>query len=212
MIYDDAFVQDEGEDSGLIYLAHEYFHTFQTGHMFYFEEKQKFGIRIEDEVNGVPLPFLPIWIGEGGANFASISLMAKQNLDFNHYEQAVRFLNQAREAMRGSNSSFSLENFESENTRINDEYYAYDGGFMAHVYLWHLNQDNFKKLMIDFYSVFAEKYRLNPTDGWKDAFEETFGLSLEDFYSAFDAFMRLDKESQVAIIKSADEWINSSWN
>tara|TARA_B100000900_G_scaffold132825_1_gene112451 strand:+ start:320 stop:1528 length:1209 start_codon:yes stop_codon:yes gene_type:complete len=212
MIYDDAFVQDEGEDSGLIYLAHEYFHTFQTGHMFYFEEKQKFGIRIEDEVNGVPLPFLPIWIGEGGANFASISLMAKQNLDFNHYEQAVRFLNQAREAMRGSNSSFSLENFESENTRINDEYYAYDGGFMAHVYLWHLNQDNFKKLMIDFYSVFAEKYRLNPTDGWKDAFEETFGLSLEDFYSDFDAFMRLDKESQVAIIKSADEWIISSWD
>ena len=45
-----------------------------------------------------------------------------------------------------------------------------------------------------------------------DAFEETFGLSLEDFYSDFDAFMRLDKESQVAIIKSADEWINSSWN
>ena len=141
-----------------------------------------------------------------------LKLMAKQNLDFNHYEQAVRFLNQAREAMRGSNSSFSLENFESENTRINDEYYAYDGGFMAHVYLWHLNQDNFKKLMIDFYSIFAEKYKLNPTDGWKDAFEETFGLSLEGFYSDFDAFMRLDKESQVAIIKSADEWINSSWN
>ena len=70
----------------------------------------------------------------------------------------------------------------------------------------------FKKLMIDFYSVFAEKYKLNPTDGWKDAFEETFGLSLEDFYSDFDAFMRLDKESQVAIIKSTDEWINSSWN
>ena len=44
------------------------------------------------------------------ANFASISLMAKQNLDFNHYDQAVRFLNQAREAMRGSSSSFSLEN------------------------------------------------------------------------------------------------------
>ena len=36
MMYDDAFVQDEGEDYGLIYLAHEYFHTFQTSHMFYF--------------------------------------------------------------------------------------------------------------------------------------------------------------------------------
>ena len=212
MMYDDAFVQDEGLDSGLIYLAHEYFHTFQTSHMFYFEEKQKFGISIDDEENGVPLPFLPIWIGEGGANFASISLMAKQNLDFNHYDQAVRFLNQAREAMRGSSSSFSLENFESENTRINYEYYAYDGGFMAHVYLWHLNEDNFKKLMVDFYSIFAEKYKLNPLDGWKDAFEETFGISLEDFYRDFDAFMRQDKESQIAIIKSAEEWINASWD
>ena len=114
--------------------------------------------------------------------------------------------------MRGSSSSFSLENFESENTRINYEYYAYDGGFMAHVYLWHLNEDNFKKLMVDFYSIFAEKYKLNPSDGWKDAFEETFGISLEDFYRDFDAFMRQDKESQIAIIKSAEEWINASWD
>lgn len=211
MMYDDAFVQDEGEDYGLIYLAHEYFHTFQTSHMFYFEEKEKFGISIDDEENGIPLPFLPIWIGEGGANFASISLMAKQNLDFNHYEQAVRFLNQAREAMRDSDSSFSLENFESENTRINYEYYAYDGGFMAHVYLWHLNQENFRKLMVDFYTIFAEKYKLNPIDGWKDAFEETFEIRLEDFYRDFDAFMRQDKESQMAIIKSSEEWINASW-
>ena len=212
MMYDDAFVQSEGEDYGLIYLAHEYFHTFQTGNMFYFEEKQQFGISISDDEEGVPLPFLPIWIGEGGANFASIPLMAKQNLNFNHYDQAVRFLDQARRAMDGSNSSFSLEDFEVENTRINDEYYAYDGGFMAHIYLWHLNEDNFKKLMVDFYSIFAEKYKLNPNDGWKDAFEQTFDISLEDFYRDFDAFMRQDRESQLAIIKTSEAWINATWD
>jgi len=212
MMYDDAFVQDEGEDYGLIYLAHEYFHTFQTGHLFYFEDTQQFGIRILDDENGVPLPFLPIWIGEGGANFASLTLMAKQNLDFNHYDQAERFLNQARRALEGSGSSFSLRDFENDNIRNNDEYYAYDGGFMAHVYLWSLNEDNFKKLMVDFYTVFAEKYKINPVDGWKDAFEETFEISLEDFYRDFDAFMRQDKESQISIIKNSDAWVNASWD
>ena len=66
--------------------------------------------------------------------------------------------------------------------------------------------------MVDFYSILAEKYKLNPIDGWKDSFEDPFGLSLEDFYRDFDAFMRKDKESQIAIIKSAEEWIKTSWD
>ena len=65
--------------------------------------------------------------------------------------------------------------------------------------------------MVDFYTIFAEKYKLNPIDGWKDAFEETFEIRLEDFYRDFDAFMRQDKESQMAIIKSSEEWTNASW-
>lgn len=212
MIYDDAFVENEGEDAGLIYLAHEYFHTFQTSNMYYFEEKNLFGIRKKDDEENIPVPYLPIWIGEGGANFASLTLMAKQNLDFDHYGQAIRFLNQARRAMEGSDSSFSLKNFESENTRINDEYYAYDGGFMAHVYLWNLNKNNFKKLMVDYYTIFAEKYKLNPTGAWKDAFEETFGIKLDDFYKDFDLFMKKEVDSQIAIIKSSNEWIDASWD
>ena len=83
---------------------------------------------------------------------------------------------------------------------------------MAHVYLWYLDKNNFKNLMVDYYRVFAEKYRLNPQNGWKDAFEETFGITLESFYSDFDAFMRQDRDSQIAIIKSAEEWENASWN
>ena len=139
MIYDDAFTQSEGEDAGIRYLTHEYFHTFQTSHLFYFEDKQQFGIRINDEDEGKALPFLPIWIGEGGADFASLAMMSKQSLDFDHYEQALTFLNQAKRSLEGAEASFSLKNFEDQNTRINDEYYAYNGGFMAHVYLWHLN-------------------------------------------------------------------------
>ena len=212
MIYDDAFTQDDSEDEGVRYLTHEYFHTFQTSHLFYFEDKQQFGISISDEEEGKQLPFLPIWLGEGGADFASVAMMSKLDLEVDHYEQAIRFLNQARRSLEGADSSFSLQNFEDENTRINDEYYAYDGGFMAHVYLWHLNEANFKKLMVDYYVIFAEKYKLSPETAWKDAFEETFEISLEKFYSDFDAFMTQDIESLRAIIKSADEWTNASWD
>ena len=211
MIYDDAFKHSGGVDEGMYYLNHEYFHTFQTGHMFYFEENKQFGISIDLEKKSPPLPFLPIWIGEGGADFASIAMMAKQNLNIDPFEEALTKLDQARRAMEGSNSSFSLKDFESENTRINDEYFAYGGGAMAHIYLWHLNEDNFKKLIVEYYTIFAEKYRLNPQSGWKDAFEETFGITLESFYSDFDAFMRQDRDSQIAIIKSSEEWENASW-
>ena len=212
MIYDDAFTHSEGEDGGVRYLTHEYFHTFQTSHLFYFEDTQQFGVRINDEEEGKALPFLPIWIGEGGADFASLAMMSKQSLDFDHYEQALTFLNQAKRSLEGADASFSLRDFESQNMRINDEYYAYNGGFMAHVYLWHLNDENFKKLMVDYYAIFAERYKTNPETGWKDAFEDTFGMSLDRFYSDFDAFMRQDLDSQRAIIKSAYEWAGASWN
>ena len=212
MIYDDAFTQDDSEDEGVRYLTHEYFHTFQTSHLFYFDYKQQFGISLRDEEDGTPLPFLPVWLGEGGADFASVAMMSKLDLEVDHYEQAIRFLNQARRSLEGADPSFSLELFEDENTRINDEYYAYDGGFMAHVYLWHLDERNFKKLMVDYYVIFAEKYRLNPETAWQDAFEETFDITLEKFYADFDAFMAQDYESQREIIKAADEWTNASWD
>jgi len=35
---------------------------------------------------------------------------------------------------------------------------------------------------------------------------------LESFYSDFDSFMRQDRDSQIAIIKSSEEWENASWN
>ncbi len=66
--------------------------------------------------------------------------------------------------------------------------------------------------MIDYYAIFAERYKENPETGWKDAFEETFGMSLDGFYSDFDAFMNQDLDSQIAIIKSADEWASASWD
>jgi len=214
MIYDDAFPSsesDETEDTGIRYLMHEYFHTFQTSHFFFFEERNQFGINKENFQTGKKLPFLPVWMGEGAADFASLTLMAKQDLDFDHYKRAVQFLDEARTSVSASNS-ISLKDFESENYRVGGEFYAYGGGFMAYVYLWHLNENNFKKIIKDFYTIFSEKEKLNPGNGWKDAFEESFNISLENFYLEFDAFMLQDRDSQLSIIKSSDAWKNASWN
>ena len=214
MIYDDAFPSsgsDETEDTGIRYLMHEYFHTFQTSHFFFFEERNQFGINKENFQTGKKLPFLPVWMGEGAADFASLTLMAKQDLDFDHYKRAVQFLDEARTSVSASNS-ISLKDFESENYRVGGEFYAYGGGFMAYVYLWHLNENNFKKIIKDFYTIFSEKEKLNPGNGWRYAFEESFNISLEDFYLEFDSFMLQDRDSQLSIIKSSDAWENASWN
>ena len=214
MIYDVAFTSigsSETEDTGIRYLMHEYFHTFQTSHFFFFEERNQLGINKENFQTGKPLPFIPIWMVEGAADFASLPLMAKQDLDFDHYKYAVSFLDEARRSVSASNS-ISLKDFESENYRVGDEFYAYGGGFMAYVYLWHMNENNFKKIIKDFYTIFSEKEKLNPGNGWKDAFEESFNISVEDFYKEFDAFMLQDRDSQISIIKSTDAWENASWN
>ena len=71
---------DETEDSGLIYLMHEYFHTFQTSHFFFFEDRNQFGINKNNFETGKKLPFFTYMDGEGSADFASLPLMAKQNL------------------------------------------------------------------------------------------------------------------------------------
>ena len=190
---------------------HEYFHTLQTSHFFFFEERNQFGINKENFQSGKTLPFIPTWLVEGSADFASLPLMAKQDLDFDHYERAISFLDEARRAI-SANSTLSLKDFETENYRVGGEYYAYGGGFMAFVYLWHLNKDNFKKIMYDYYTIFAEKEKLNPGHGWKDAFEESYGITIEEFYLDFDAFMLKDRDSQLEIIKSSEEWENATWN
>ena len=76
----------------------------------------------------------------------------------------------------------------------------------------HAYENNFKKIIKDFYTIFSEKEKLNPGNGWKDAFEESFNISVEDFYKEFDAFMLQDRDSQISIIKSTDAWENASWN
>ena len=44
---------------------------------------------------------------------------------------------------------------------------------------------NYKKIMVDYYKNYAEKDNLNPGLGWKNTFEDLFGMTMEKFYQDF---------------------------
>jgi hypothetical protein len=82
---------------------------------------------------------------------------------------------------------------------------------MALIYLWSLDNANYKKIMVDYYKNYAEKDNLNPGLGWKNTFEDLFGMTMEKFYQDFDAFMLQGRSSQLAAIKTNEEWRSASF-
>ena len=72
---------------------------------------------------------------------------------------------------------------------------------VAFAYLWHLNDNNLDGALVNYYKNIAEIEKDNVEKGWKLAFQETFGINIEQFYSDFDNFMLLPREDQIAILK-----------
>ena len=56
--------------------------------------------------------------------------------------------------------------------------------------------------MVDYYRDYAEKDHANLGSGWKDSFEGLFGMTLDEFYTDFDAFMLEDRATQISIFKT----------
>ena len=64
---------------------HEFFHVHQNSHRFYFEDENNFGFNREreDDHSGVAMVG-PVWLEEGGAEFAAIYLSGKKGwVDYN---------------------------------------------------------------------------------------------------------------------------------
>ena len=55
---------------------------------------------------------------------------------------------------------------------------------------------------MEYYKIYAEQDNLYPGNGWKNAFESLFGITMTQFYIDFDAFMRQSRSSQIAILKT----------
>ena len=81
-----------------------------------------------------------------------------------------------------------------------------------HLVSWSLDNSNFKKIIVDYYKIFAEQDNLDTGNGWKNAFESLFGITMSQFYIDFDAFMRQSRSSQIALLKTKSEMQSASWS
>ena len=68
-------------------------------------------------------------------------------------------------------------------------------------YNFFLNDNNLDGALVNYYKNIAEIEKDNVGKGWKLAFEQTFGINIEQFYTDFDNFMLLPREDQIAILK-----------
>ena len=195
---------------------HEFFHVHQNSHRFYFEDENNFGFNIEreDDHSGVAMVG-PVWLEEGGAEFAAIYLSGKKGwVDYNF--AMIEALDDARSvisdaatrndivSLRDYETSDGIKKVESENNTTGTSRkfaYQYTAGSWVFAYLWHLNDNNLQGALTDYYKRLAEIERENIGEGWKIAFETTFGISVEQFYIDFDKFMLESREDQIAILK-----------
>ena len=198
-------------------IYHEFFHVHQNSNRFYFENQNNFGFNKdrEEDYSGVAM-IGPVWLEEGGADFAGIYLSGKKGwVDYKY--AMTQTLDEARSVIADAatrNDIVSLKDYEtsdgiklieSENnpTGVARQFaYQYSAGAWAFAYLWHLNEENLDGALIKYFKNIAEIEKSNIGEGYKIAFQQTYGMTLDEFYPQFDAFMLLPREDQIAILKN----------
>ena len=200
-------------------IYHEFFHIHQNSHKFYFEDTNNFGwdeSRIVDRSSSNYIPLVgPVWLEEGGADFAAIMLSSERNwIDLKSFFTSV--LDEAREviseaqtredivSLEDYNTSDNIRRFESsENPTGTTRLFAYQytGGSLAHLYILRTGRATFDNMIFDYFTNLAELEREHYGEGYKYSFEAYYGISLEDFYMEFDEFMLKSREEQLTILE-----------
>ena len=224
-----------GDDVAKV-VVHEFFHAHQQMLMWYFEEKKEFGIPISlmedfasyqnEQYEHDKVLYTPHWIEEGSAEFAAYLLMLQYDPKFNARDLFLVQLDAARDRISAGklvNDTVSLKDYEYQvreelvQSEDNPSGVArtprgkYDMGLWAMVYLWHKDPNNLQGIMVDYFKNWGEQENLHPREGWKYSFQETFKISIEDFYTEFDAFMAKPRAEQVSILKTNDEFIAATF-
>jgi hypothetical protein len=216
--------------------VHEFFHAHQQMLMWYFEEKKEFGIPISlmedfasyqnEQYEHDKVLYTPHWIEEGSAEFAAYLLMLQYDSTFNARDLFLLQLDNARDRISAGklvNDTVSLKDYEYQvreeliQSEDNPSGVArtprgkFDMGLWAMVYLWHKDPNNLQGIMVDYFKNWGEQENLHPREGWKYSFQETFNISIEDFYTEFDAFMAKPRAEQVSILKTNEEFIAATF-
>lgn len=187
--FDNRFGSSPGGEQVTVF--HEYFHAVQQAH-----------IQTRDHDERLRL-MGPMWFGEGGAEYmaqtttrrlwATGKLPLIDNDSLGSLEQCfVRKMRNGKSTIARTSPGVKLGDI----TYDNDTSPAgYDLGCWAIAYL--LNKQGQTALLETFYPMLNEH-------GWEGAFQETFGMSSDDFYAVFDTFLKQPLADQLAVLPKYD--------
>ena len=151
-------------------MAHEYFHVIQYGELTAFEA----GVGSHDVVYKIG----PAWLLEGSAIYVAVKTEAHEG---SPEQRASRFAESKAWLMdRSQETAAPLQSMETYNGLKAADDVGYWVGAVAADFLI----DHFGGLpaLVSFYEA------IGPGTTWQDAFQETFGMSIDEFYAEFEAY------------------------
>jgi len=180
-----------GFESGAAYIVfHEYFHIYQL-------HKNTLDIYDygEDELKFIDAS----WFIEGGASFYADKLVrTKINSGLinqsdrtlrEQYSQTMEFIK--IEITNGNLSQDDLDNFNYYKDKRSPNIYGYSLGAWSVAYLNSIASNEYS--LIDFYDKFSDL-------GSKEAFLNVYGITIEEFCTGFNAFLKKPVNEQIEII------------
>lgn len=202
--------QDSGNNFHAKTASHEYFHVYQTMMQHYFEKEDRIGIpqkRTREDVHGGP-----VWIIEGGADYFAYNVMGKHKWrDYDEWMEEI-LIEAKAEIVRGKKKGIkvTLRNYakDSQLDKMKAKgffpHFQYDGGAWAMAYLRYLTGTN-KGVFTNYYKDIAELERTwrkkgKMNYGWQMSFKKNFGMTVNQFYTKFNRFMKWSTSRQMKIL------------
>ena len=177
------FTIDEIGEGSYIVVFHEYFHIVQN---FY---------DLQDNSEEIENHFLGDWFYEGGADFMAHKLVYQEGLT---ESDAPSFQSKYRDLMSDIQSEIESGNNLSQQSL--DDFSYYTSPWNPSVYsfgAWAIAYLNFKAGNNNSLNEYFSKV---PLVGWEQSFQETYSITLEEFYVEFNEFLKKPIDEQLEII------------
>ena len=177
------FTIDELAEFSYIVVFHEYFHIVQN---FY---------GLQDNSEEIENHFLGDWFYEGGADFMAHKLVYQEGLT---ESDAPSFQSKYRDLMSDIQSEIESGNNLSQQSL--DDFSYYTSPWNPSVYsfgAWAIAYLNFKA---DNNNSLNEYFSKVPLVGWEQSFQETYSITLEEFYVEFNELLKKPIDEQLEII------------
>ena len=177
------FTIDEIGEGSYIVVFHEYFHIVQN---FY---------GLQDNSEEIENHFLGDWFYEGGADFMAHKLVYQEGLT---ESDAPSFQSKYRDLMSDIQSEIESGNNLSQQSL--DDFSYYTSPWNPSVYsfgAWAIAYLNFKAGNNNSLNEYFSKV---PLVGWEQSFQETYSITLEEFYVEFNEFLKKPIDEQLEII------------